>query len=262
MGYKCSKGKSCARSCIAKGRKCRAELSSDSSSNLRRVVSLLKNKQGGTTYEPARYKDWEVAAKGYYGIVSYSPDGKRAVKQLIERDDGKGGFGQYEVEVGKKMAAMGHSPQIHSHSDKHLEMDRVPGEPLWKGYQKGEGEEPMDAKQAEKAAAALRDLHRMGFYHGDMHNKQYIVNGDNVKLIDFGLSGPVSQDPRKVMLDLNKISGLINWSNPALDGNPYVELVRKYREIYRNPSSRKKKDVEEHQRETGRRYLEELQSLS
>lgn len=261
MSYKCVKGKSCAKSCIAKSRRCRADIPPEAAVTISSVAKRL-SKSSTNGYDPRRYKDWEVAAKGYYGIVSYSPDGKRAVKQLIERNDGKGGFGPYEVEVGKKMAALGHSPLIHSHSDKHLEMDRVPGKPLWEGYQKAEGDEPMNARQAEKAAAALRDLHRLGFYHGDMHNKQFIVDGNNVKLIDFGLSGPVSQDPRKVMLDLNKISGLVNWSNPELNGVPYVELVRKYREIYRNPSTRKKREVEEHQRETGRRYLEELKNLS
>lgn len=219
---------------------------------------ISKTNRGGT----GKYENWKEEARGFYGIVSYSPDGKRAVKLLIDRKDGKGGFGPHEVEVGKKMAALGHSPRIHSHSEKHLEMDRVPGKPLWEGYQRQEGEEPMNSRQAAKAAAALRDLHRLGYYHGDMHNKQLIVNGDNVKLIDFGLSAPASSDPRKAIIDLNKISGLVNWSNPDLDGDPYVRLVRKYREIYRNPPSRKRKEVEEHQREAGRRYLEELGSFT
>lgn len=262
VGYKCVKGKSCARACIAKNHKCRANIPPEVAKTLEGVAKRLSKSEASGGFDSKRYQDWEVAAKGYYGIVSYSPDGKRAVKQVIERNDGKGGFGPHEVEIGKRMASLGHSPRIHSHSDKHFEMDRVPGKPLWKDYQRQEGEEPMNARQATRAANALRDLHRMGFYHGDMHNKQFIVDGDNVKMIDFGLSGPASQDPRKVMLDLNKVSGLINWGNPELDGNPYVELVRRYRDIYRDPPSRKKKEIEEHQRETGRRYLEELQNLS
>lgn len=256
MSNKCEKGKPCGGTCISQKHECRATLRNSQGQALRKASEKL---QSSDSLE--RYEDWEEAARGYYGVVRYSPDGSRAVKTLIDRGDGKGGFGPHEVEIGKRMAALGHSPQIHSHSEKHLEMDRVPGKPLWRNYQREEGEEPMNARQALRAANALRDLHRMGYAHGDMHNKQLIVDGDNVKLIDFGLSTPAAQDPRRVLLDLNKISGLINWGNPELDGNPYVEMVRRYRDIYRNPPSRKKKEVQEHQTETARRYLEELASL-
>lgn len=260
MGSNCSKGKSCGSTCISKGKKCIVALGDKVSNSLGKISASLQD-NGDGEFRPEKYKGWKVEAEGYYGIVSFSPDGKRALKQLIDRKDGKGGFGPHEVDIGKRMAELGHSPRIFSHSDKHIEMERMPGKPLWEGYQRQEGDEPMNSTQALRAAAAIRDLHRLGYYHGDMHNKQFIVDGNNVKLIDFGLSRPASSDPRRVIQDLNKISPLIEWSNPQMDGDPYVRLVRRYRELYRNPPSKKKKEREEYERIIGEQYLAELGSL-
>lgn len=251
---RCLKGKPCANTCISLNKKCRVELSR----GLKGLVQAI-SREGA--FDPKRYSNWPVQAEGFYGIVSFSPDGNRVVKLLKDRGDGKGGFGPHEVEIAKKMGDLGHSPKIHSYSDQHIEMDRAAGEPLWKGYQRAEGDEPMSASQALAAASSIRALHRLGYYHGDMHNRQFIVNGNNVKLIDFGLSSPASKDPRKVIQDLNKASSLVFWANPELDSDPYVKLVRKYREMYRNSPSKKKSEKEEWEREVGRKYLQELSSM-
>jgi tRNA A-37 threonylcarbamoyl transferase component Bud32 len=254
---KCSKGTPCSKSCISRNKKCRVVLKPIFGKSLARITRLSSERG---TFDPEKYKDWEEGARGAYGVVSFSPDGKRVVKTLVDRGDGKGGFGPYEVELGKMMARLGHSPQIYSSSDKHIEMERIKGSPLWKGYAKSQDESSMSAPQALAASRAIRDLHRAGFFHGDMHALQFVVDGPSVKLLDFGLSGPIRQDPRRAIQDLNKISGLINWSNPELDGDPYVQLVRRYRELYK-ASPKKKAEKLQYEEEVALRYAEELRNL-
>jgi len=174
------------------------------------------------------YDSWESLAKGNYGDVKISPDGKRVVKTLLEHEGRKGEFGPYEVEIAEKMGKLGHSPVIHSHSADHIEMDVAPGKTLWASYTRAEGEPVMNAAQAKKAGDAIKSLHQLGYYHGDNHALQYLVNGNDVKLVDFGLSGKVASNPVKVMQDLSKISNLIRWNNPELANDPYFAHVNKH----------------------------------
>lgn len=255
----CSNGKPCGSTCIEKSKKCRVALGDILSSSLSATKAALEGTIG-EPYDPKKYADWDVHARGFYGEVSFSPDRKRAVKVLITREDGKG-FGEYEVELGVKLGELGVAPKVHSFSNRHIEMDLVKGKPLWNNYQKQEGDEPMNAEQALNASKALRSVHRLGFFHGDIHNFQFMVDGNNVKIVDFGLSRPVREDPRKAIQDLNKASSLLAWDNPALDGDPYVRLVRKYREMYRNSPSNKRDEKKEYQSEVGRQYIEELMSM-
>jgi len=179
------------------------------------------------------YDSWRPIAEGNYGKISVSPDGKRVAKTLLEHNGVKGEFGEHEVELATRMGNLGHSPKIHSHSDDHIEMDLAKGKPLWKSYAKAEGESRMNTTQATKAAAAIRALHEMGFAHGDLHSQQFMVDGDNVKLVDFGLSVPTKRQVSRVMQDLSKIANLINWRNPDLADDPYFKLVNKHLDEYK-----------------------------
>lgn len=254
----CSNGKPCGSTCIEKSKKCRMALGDMMSSSLSATKSLVQEAVG-EPFDPKKYADWEVHAKGLYGEVSYSPDGTKAVKVVIKREDGKG-FGEYEVELGSKLGELGVAPKVYSFSDRHIEMERIKGKPLWETYQKQEGDEPMNVEQALSASKALRSIHRLGFFHGDIHNFQFMVNGNDVKIVDFGLSRPVEEDPRKVIQDLNKAASLLAWDNPALDRDPYVRLVRKYRDMYRNSPSNKREE-KEYESQVGRQYLEELMTM-
>ena len=210
----------------------------------------------GTEVDKEDYSNWETLKEGNYGRVSISPDGTRVVKTLLERDGKKGEFGPHEVELATRMGELGLGPKIHSHSPDHIEMDVAPGKPLWAGYAKGEDEPVMNATQAKKAAKAIQTLHREGFHHGDMHSQQFLVKGDDVKLVDYGLSGRNEGNSRKAMQDLNKISKLVNWDNPELANDPYVGMVRRYRTLYAGAKGNKKKE-----NEIADSYLRELQSL-
>lgn len=201
-------------------------------------------------------------AEGNYGKVSISPDGTRAVKELLTGKDGKKGeFGEYEVQLAKKMGELGHSPRIYRATDKALEMDVAKGKPLWSGYSRGENEPVMNKAQATKAASAIQALHKLGYAHGDMHALQFLVSGNNVKLVDYGLSVPTSRQPVRVMQDLAKIAKLVNWENPELAGNRYVQLVNKYLPAYREIKGTSQKAKAQKQ-QIAESYLRELQELS
>jgi tRNA A-37 threonylcarbamoyl transferase component Bud32 len=118
----------------------------------------------------------------------------------------------------------------------------------------------MNAAQATKAVAAIKDLHKLGFAHGDMHALQFLADGNNVKLVDYGLSVPTSRQPVRVMQDLAKISSLVKWDNLELAGNPYVQLVNKYLPQYREikGTSQKAKAAKE---QIAQAYLTELGNL-
>lgn len=206
------------------------------------------------------YTDWEQLAKGNYGKVSKSPDGKRVVKQLLEHEGKKGEFGPYERQLAIRMGKLGHSPRVHSASKDHIEMDLAPGKPLWKSYAPSEGEGPMTTAQARKAGAAVKALHKMGYFHGDAHAMQWMVDGDNVKLVDYGLSGKIERNPVKALQDLSKWSRVVGWNNPELKGDPYFELadwtMKKYGEI--KGQSKAAKAARE---DLAKLYLSELEQL-
>ena len=215
------------------------------------------------------YEKWDSLAKGNYGEIKVNPDGTRVVKTLLTRDGKKGEFGPHEVEIATKMGKLGHSPQIHSSSEDHIEMDLAKGAPLWKGYSRGEGEPQRNTAQATKASAAIRDLHKMGFAHGDLHSLQFLVNGNDVKLVDFGLSVPTTMKassmwgvhgPTKVMQDLSKINSLVNWKNPELQKEPYVNLVNKHLDRYKAVEGNSKASKEK-KNQIGEDYLKELSTL-
>jgi tRNA A-37 threonylcarbamoyl transferase component Bud32 len=208
----------------------------------------------------APYADWETLAQGNYGKVSKSPDGERVVKELLERDGVKGEFGPHERQLAIRMGKLGHSPRIHSVSANHIEMDLAPGEPLWKSYAPTEGEGPMTAKQASKAASAVKALHRMGFYHGDAHALQWMVDGDNVKLVDYGLSGKTADRPEKALQDLSKWAKIIGWRNKELAGDPYFELVNRTMDEYSSIKGQSKK-AKADRLALAERYLEEVGKL-
>lgn len=264
----CRKGKSCGAACIAGNKDCILLLPEPLQEPVIRVRNFLQERVGGggSSSEPADYSKWSPIAQGNYGRVSISPDGTRAVKELLTGKDGKQGqFGPHEVELAKKMGELGHSPVVHRVTDKTMEMDVARGKPLWEGYRRKENEdeskEPsMNTAQAAKAAAALRDLHRLGFAHNDNHALQWIVDGDNVKLVDFGLSRPLSNGAVYALQDLSKIAKLVQWDNPELAGNRYVQLVNKYLTPYREIKGVSKGAKEEKER-LAQQYLQELRSL-
>jgi tRNA A-37 threonylcarbamoyl transferase component Bud32 len=256
---RCTRGKSCSATCIDPNEACIVDLPDNVVATFPKVRSILQ--RTGKSDEQPDYSKWDPVAEGNYGKVSISPDGTRAVKELLVGKDGKKGeFGEYEIELAKKMGELGHSPRIYRATPDVLEMDVAKGAPLWKDYKRGEDEPRMNATQATKAAAAIQALHKMGFAHGDMHALQFLVDGNNVKLVDYGLSVPTSRQPVRVMQDLSKIGGLINWKNPELAGNSYVQLVNKYLDQYKEVKGTSQA-AKNKKTQLGQQYLQELEQL-
>lgn len=250
---RCIVGKSCSATCIARSKVCLVEIPWVATSGINKVRQKLQ--------KAPSYDQWDSIAKGNYGDVRISPDKTRAVKLLLTDEKGRAGeFGPYELELARKMGELGHSPKVYSTSDKHIDMDVAKGKPLWKNYAPGEGEGSMNAAQAKRAASAIQALHKMGFFHGDMHALQFIANGDNLKLVDYGLSGPVSSNPARVMQDLSKIAKLVNWKNPELEGDPYFRLVNKHLDAYRDVNGFSKA-AKNKRVAIGQQYLQELENL-
>ena len=214
-----------------------------------------------TPAAPPPYHLWLESAEGSYGCVRVSPDGTRAVKEILPGPDGEPGqFGPYEAELAAVMGRLGHSPRVYRADDTHLEMDFVPGNPLWASYKPDEDEAVMNAAQTRKLAAALRDLHAMGYAHGDMHVRQVLVDGDDVKLLDFGSAQPLDDKIVRCMHDLNKIGLLANWGNDELADDPYIALVTKHLRRYRDVKGVSK--AAHTQRDTiAADYLRELKEL-
>jgi tRNA A-37 threonylcarbamoyl transferase component Bud32 len=132
---------------------------------------------------------------------------------------------------------------------------------MWASYKPTEDETVMNAAQTRKLAAAIKDLHLMGYAHGDMHVRQILVDGDDVKLVDYGSASLISERPVRSMHDLNKIGLLANWGNDELADDPYIQLVNKHLTRYRDVKGVSKAAHE--QRDTiALDYLRELEELS
>lgn len=232
-----------------------------------RLVGGDDRMEGKQSQDPSGMPDiskMKKLAEGNYGIVYQDPQSGHVVKTLKEGKE----WGPHEVELGKKMGELGHSPKIYSASDSHIEMDFSKGKPLWTGgFNRTEDEKERDVKmttdQAQKALAAIKDLHKMGFYHGDMHNEQFLTDGEGGKdatLIDFGLSGKIQDQPHKAIVDFNKVGKLIDIHRPELDNDPYVQLVRDSIEQYKAAKGQSKAAVAKRS-QIGLEYLNKLQKL-
>jgi tRNA A-37 threonylcarbamoyl transferase component Bud32 len=218
---------------------------------------------GGAAAAPTvpEYHLWEEFNEGSYGCIRISPDGSRAVKEILPGPDGEPGqFGAHEVTLAMTMGRLGHSPRVYRAFDTHLEMDFVAGTPMWASYKPTEDESVMNAVQTRKLAAALRDLHLMGYVHGDMHVRQVLVNGDDVKLVDYGSAAPVGDRPVRALHDLNKIARLANWGNDELADDPYIRLVNKHLNRYRDIKG-VSKAAHEQRDAIAEDYLRELKEL-
>lgn len=203
-------------------------------------------------------------AEGNYGIVYKDEANNRVVKTLKEGKE----WGPYEVELGKRMAELGHSPKIHSSSDQHIEMDNIDGKPLWSnGYNRTDDEKERDVKmttvQAAKSLKAIKDLHKLGYFHGDMHNQQFMVDGEGgteSTLIDYGLSDKIESNPTKAIVDFNKVYKLLDIDRPEFDSDPYAQLVRNAVSAYKEVKGASKK-AKEQKLQIAKDYVQKLNSL-
>jgi tRNA A-37 threonylcarbamoyl transferase component Bud32 len=203
-------------------------------------------------------------AEGNYGIVYQDFSTGHVIKTLKQGKE----WGPYEVELCKKMGELGHSPKIHSSSLSHIEMDFSEGKPLWSGkfnrsLEEKEKDLKMTAEQAKQALKAIQSLHKMGFYHGDLHNGQFLTDGEGGKkaiLIDFGLSDKIQNHPHKAIVDFNKVGKLIDIYRPELDNDPYVNVVRKFVEAYKEVKGQSKAAIAK-RTQLGFNYLEKVQKL-
>lgn len=203
-------------------------------------------------------------AEGNYGIVYKDEANNRVVKTLKEGKE----WGAYEVELGKRMAELGHSPKVHSSSSQHIEMDAINGKPLWSnGYNRTDEEKERDLKmtvvQAAKSLKAIKDLHKLGYFHGDMHNQQFMVDGEGgteSSLIDYGLSDKIETNPTKAIIDFNKVYRLLDIDRPEFDSDPFAQLVRKSVADYKEIKGASKK-AKEQKLEIAKNYVSALKDM-
>ena len=207
------------------------------------------------------YHLWAEFNEGSYGCIRISPDGTRAVKEILPGPDGKPGqFGANEVALAVTMGGLGHSPRVYRALESHMEIDFFPGTPMLASYKPTEDESAMNPVQTRKLAAALRDLHLMGYVHGDMHVRQVLVDGDDVKLVDYCSAAPISERPVRALHDLNKIARLANWRSEDLADDPYIQLVNTHLTRYRDIKG-VSKAAHEQRDAIAEDYLRELKEL-
>lgn len=103
----------------------------------------------------------------------------------------------------------------------------------------------------------------MGFYHGDMHNEQFLTDGEGGKdatLIDYGLSGKIQDQPNKALVDFNKVGKLIDIYRPEFDKDPYVNLVRDSIDAYKAAKGQSKAAVAKRS-QIGLEYFNKLSQM-
>lgn len=187
-----------------------------------------------------KYNFSEVLAEGNFGKVEVDREAGVVRKTPLA---GKC-IGEYEVELGKKMGEAGFSPKVFPEStNSEIIMELAEGKPLWKGYRRDEDNEPeMMAKLAgRQGLAALLYMHKeLKFAHNDAHVKQFLISGDKIQLIDFGLSKPIKemQDAGLALTDLSKSYLFLGLGR--FEDEPAVRVVNKYRDI--KGGSRKAKE--------------------
>lgn len=202
MAKKCIQGRACSGTCISKNKECLVEASYSSK-------QLANSHQDLVSSAVPTFNTNNVIAQGNYGKVTLSDDGKAVKKELLTEREGNE-WGTMEVELGIKMGEAGYGPKVYPHltNDTQIVMDASKGKPIWEGYRPAEGEpEAMSEAAGRKALDALMYMHRdLGAYHNDAHAQQFLVDGDNVDLIDFGLSGKIEGDDgwAKATTDLRK----------------------------------------------------------
>ena len=221
----CDIGTACGDGCISSKDTCRSNVNAKEASAL---IQSAKSASAGN----GEFSSWKPIAKGNYGQVSVSPDGSRVVKTAVEGKSSEA-FGTHEVAVATAMGKLGFSPEIFSSSKSHIEMAKASGSPIWASFLPEKDAPYMTAGQASTTAAAFTALHKSGFSHGDAHSQQFMVEGDKVQMLDFGLSKTAEESPRTLIQDFNKVARLVNWDNPELDSDANVQRIRKYRALYK-----------------------------
>lgn len=200
---------------------------------------------------------WEYLTKGNYGSVEIDREQK-----LIRKTNVPGrNFGPHEAELQQLMGDAGYSPKLHKSSELEIVMDLAPGKTIWKNYRPDEDEKGVlfSTPQANNAADAIFFLHKSGFFHGDMHSLQWMVDGDKPMLIDFGLSGKTEADPRKALQDWTKGAAFIGLDNiSGARGEKLRDFVSQYKEAGK---SKPAKDRGAKQETISREYLSWVNSL-
>ena len=121
----------------------------------------------------------------------------------------------------------------------------------------------MTEDQSRKSLRAIRDLHKMGFYHGDMHNQQFMTDGEGGSestLIDYGLSGKIEDNPTKAIIDFNKVYKLLDIDRPELDKSLYAQLVRSTVRKYQEAKGQSKA-AKQRRSEVAQEYVERLNAI-
>ena len=208
MVKKCRSGRPCGNSCISLDKVCRV----DSSDTADRVANTLT---GLVSSAQPTFTNNNILAQGNFGKVTLSDDGKVVKKELLTERDGNQ-WGTLEIELGVKMGEAGHSPKVYSHltNDSQIVMDVAPGKPLWASFRQDKETEPtsMSEPAGRKTLGAILYMHQnLKAYHGDLHSQQMIIDGDDVQLIDFGLSGRIEGDDgwAKATTDIRKARKII-----------------------------------------------------
>ena len=173
---------------------------------------------------------------------------KKILKDRTLKDGSPNKCGDYELDIGHKMGEANYGPKVYKDlsNRSQIVMYLVKGKPLWKTYSRDSETEPeyFPENQAKKIIRGLTYLQKdLGFAHNDFHILQILVDGDNPKIVDFGLSVPIKGNEQKGLNDWSKAYSFLGLNRFESDPEfaEIADILKRYKQI----KGKSKKSLEE-----------------
>lgn len=93
----------------------------------------------------------------------------------------------------------------------------------------------------KKCLNILEELYKNDIYYTDVHSKNFMVNNEDIKLIDFEFSQVKFNDPSYLDLILNRVAHMFNLINSLLGSDIKYDVPSNFTQAYENLDVMKKR---------------------
>ncbi len=191
---KCSTGKPCGETCIAKADKCTNAVPSSAGELLTRVASG---------------RGMKLIGEGNYGAV-YKSDEGTIVK--LSKEPGKG-IGANEAALQTEAHKLGIAPKVHEATENMLAIEGWMPEQGWRAGKNYKPIKGINDAERESVTNQLQTLHANGIASNDLHSGNIFINRKlgRTGIIDYGLAKEKTEEGfiSAVIADLGKGSSAI-----------------------------------------------------